>query len=307
MNVIIDVDHGSALARAYHRWNRRRLVVALSLLLFASTSPRATAQPQRLRAVERQGKIVVLVADVRSGRLVAVANRQWSNRAEYGPGSVFKLAIALAALRSGSFEPGWSFTCRGVDTLKGHAWSCWTRSGHGRLALSEAIANSCNLYFRRIASTISRREILDAGRSVGLVPRSAAAGDPDRVLSDERLLGDAFMISPSQMMTVALAFASRGRRSPSHIDLFGARYAPLYRGLRDCIRNGTGREAASARFSMGGKTGTSLDTDRPNGTAGWFIGFAPFDEPRYAIVVLDRRGRGLDAARLARQVLEGLL
>ncbi len=304
--MIIDVDRCQARCRTPNAWGVATLAAAL-LLLVPPLSPTATAQPKRLRSVERQGKSVVLVADVRSGKLVAVANRQWSNRAEYGPGSIFKLAIAVAALRSGSFDPGWSYTCSGTDTVNGKGWSCWIRSGHGRLALTEAIAHSCNLYFRRIASNISRRDILAAGRSVGLVPRSAVVSDAERSLSDDRLFGDAFPISPSQMMTVALAFASRGRRSPSQNDLFAARYSPLYRGLRDCIRSGTGRDASSLRFSMGGKTGTTVDSERPNGTAGWFIGFAPFDEPRYAIVVLDRRGRGLDAARLARQVLEGLL
>jgi cell division protein FtsI/penicillin-binding protein 2 len=58
---------------------------------------------------------------------------------------------------------------------------------------------------------------------------------------------------------------------------------------------------------MGGKTGTSEVPGVPHQTVGWFIGFAPFDQPRYAVVVMQRRARGAEAATLARKALEKLM
>jgi len=62
-------------------------------------------------------------------------------------------------------------------------------------------------------------------------------------------------------------------------------------GLLDCVRSGTGKKAAvNESFQVAGKTGTAQFTTSIGGRVvkdnrAWFTGFAPFNEPRYAIAV----------------------
>ena len=69
--------------------------------------------------------------------------------------------------------------------------------------------------------------------------------------------------------------------------------------LADVEEDGTGRVAAVPGMSICGKTGTAQVKNEHNETIGettWFLSFAPYDEPRYAVVVMvemeARRGSG---------------
>lgn len=272
-----------------------------------ATISHASAQGIRLPEIERRYDAVVLIADAATGRSLGGARIGEAHERRFHPGSLFKLAIAHAALRSGRFDRSYTYTCGGKDTIAGVVRSCWKRRGHATIGFSHALAESCNLYFRQIARSLSMEEIAQSARGLGLLPNITGSDlrtIPD--ISDDNLLGDAFAVSPADMLNVAVGLASRGRLTPGAHDLFGASYRPLYQGLRDCIRKGTGKEAWSSRFSMGGKTGTS-EMPGTNQTVGWFIGFAPFDSPRYAVVVMYRRGRGAEAAGIARRALEKLM
>ncbi|MEP7220823.1 MAG: penicillin-binding transpeptidase domain-containing protein, partial [Bacteroidota bacterium] len=55
-----------------------------------------------------------------------------------------------------------------------------------------------------------------------------------------------------------------------------------------------------------GKTGTSENGIARSHT-GWFIGFAPADRPKYAVVVMCRNAHGSEAAKIARQALEKVM
>ena len=56
-------------------------------------------------------------------------------------------------------------------------------------------------------------------------------------------------------------------------------------------------------IEIGGKTGSS---EAPGGNVnGWFVGFAPFDEPEIAIVVgVENGGRGFHTAEVVRDILK---
>jgi penicillin-binding protein 2 len=69
------------------------------------------------------------------------------------------------------------------------------------------------------------------------------------------------------------------------------------RGMRDVVNEpeGTGKAAALDDQVVAGKTGTAQFATRYNGQAvkdqrTWFMSFAPFDKPRYAIVVMVEGG-----------------
>ena len=72
----------------------------------------------------------------------------------YAPGSTFKPLTALAALEEGAVtltekvnDPGvWYYPemIEGTEPFKAY---CWKRSGHGKLNVTQAITNSCNVFF----------------------------------------------------------------------------------------------------------------------------------------------------------------
>ena len=83
----------------------------------------------------------------------------------YPPGSTFKPAVGLAALRSGAISPEDRFTCPGYFDLGGARFHCWSRWGHGSINLRQALMYSCDVYFYQ------------AARKAGMDPIKAMAND----------------------------------------------------------------------------------------------------------------------------------
>ncbi len=74
-------------------------------------------------------------------------------RGQYPPGSTIKPFIALAGLATGVTTAHEGKYCGGYYQLPGHShrYRCWRRGGHGSLALEDAIVQSCDVYFYRLA------------------------------------------------------------------------------------------------------------------------------------------------------------
>jgi penicillin-binding protein 2 len=288
------------------------ILLLMALLMPWTTVPiRPAGFPLRFPKIEARYDAVVLVADAQSGELLGGVNTARAGVREYYPASIFKLAIAVAALNSGRVSSTFAYTCHGKDTIDGTVQECWDRRGHGKLDFRRALAHSCNLYFRQISQKLSRSEIMQAARMLDMMPEDGfsgvESGSSHIELSDDNLLGESFTVSPMQLLHSALTIASRGRLSRSGVRLFDRLYRPLYDGLKGCIREGTGRNAMSRTIAMAGKTGTAELPGTVSRTVGWFIGFAPADAPKYAVCVMVRRARGSDAAVIARDVLKEIL
>ncbi len=74
------------------------------------------------------------------------------NRAIKGlfpPGSVFKIAVAVGALDSQKITPHTTYNCKGFYELGGRKFRC--THTHGPQDLIQSIANSCNVYYYRLA------------------------------------------------------------------------------------------------------------------------------------------------------------
>lgn len=74
-------------------------------------------------------------------------------RGTYPPGSTIKPVVALAGLEYGVTTPESAVACQGWFSLPGssHRFRDWRRSGHGRVAMVEAVAQSCDVYFYDLA------------------------------------------------------------------------------------------------------------------------------------------------------------
>jgi penicillin-binding protein 2 len=79
--------------------------------------------------------------------------------------------------------------------------------------------------------------------------------------------------------------------------------------MRRSVTEGVADKAAVPGVEIAGKTGTAefgpQRSDGSHETHGWFVGFAPYDEPEVAVVVFFQRGGGgSDAAPAASKILD---
>ncbi len=150
----------------------------------------------------------------------------------YAPGSIFKPVTALAALGSGRAHAGDVHTCPGYFQLGRSTFRCWYHSGHGPLAMRQAVERSCNVYFFHAALAMGHESLAAEARALGLGSRTGIELDyetaglvPDdvwkrRAVRDAWREGDtcnvaigqgALVVSPLQMAVVTAALANGGK------------------------------------------------------------------------------------------------
>ncbi len=103
----------------------------------------------------------------------------------YPPGSVFKVLMAVAALEEGIVDEHTTFSCGGSFRLGSHTWRCWRRGGHGGVAMVDALAFSCDVYFYNVGQRIGPEKLnkwshmLGLGESTGIdLPREVPGAVP---------------------------------------------------------------------------------------------------------------------------------
>lgn len=89
-------------------------------------------------------------------------------QAQYPPGSIFKLMVAIAGLESGALKPETKFYDPGYFTLGNARFDDWKKGGHGTLDLRGAIVNSCNVYFYQAGLRVGIEEIVRIARAFGM-------------------------------------------------------------------------------------------------------------------------------------------
>ncbi len=101
----------------------------------------------------------------------------------YAPGSIFKIATALAGLESGGMTVESRSTCSGVYHFpSGVPKRCWSSGGHGDTDFINAIKHSCDVFFyehgiatgARNVSAVAQR--FGLGQATGIATASEARG-----------------------------------------------------------------------------------------------------------------------------------
>ncbi|HHI93433.1 MAG TPA: penicillin-binding protein 2 [Gammaproteobacteria bacterium] len=77
-------------------------------------------------------------------------------RGRYPPGSTIKPFVGLAGLEYGLIDPNVSTYCQGWYMLDGdeRKYRDWKKTGHGHVDLTQAIVESCDVYFYDLALTL---------------------------------------------------------------------------------------------------------------------------------------------------------
>ncbi len=88
--------------------------------------------------------------------------------AQYPPGSVFKIVVALAGLQEGVITPQETLYCGGEYTLGRGRYRCWKRWGHGKVDLNRALVESCDIYFYQLGMRLGVDRIAHYAHLLGL-------------------------------------------------------------------------------------------------------------------------------------------
>jgi penicillin-binding protein 2 len=144
---------------------------------------------------EEAGAIVAL--DPTTGEVLALASRpafdpnllsreltakQWeaivqnethplTNRAtqgQYPPGSTFKIVMAAAALESNTISPSTKVRCLGGFPFGNRVYRDWKAGGHGLMDVSQALVDSCDVFFYTVGQRMGIDTIATFAEEFGL-------------------------------------------------------------------------------------------------------------------------------------------
>ncbi len=265
-------------------------------------------------AVAERASIAVL--DLGDMTIAATSGGDDLVRAKRLPGSVFKIVTSMAALTTGTRLPE-PFLCTGSIVLHGKEIRCWLSSGHGELTFETAFALSCNCFFASLGDRIGGEALLRTAGKLGFgrttmfsVPGESSGGLPRSLDAVEvplfaigqhpacRVTGFQ-LLQASALVSTGAGSGSGPFRSVRPLEALGAM-------MRGVVRFGTGRKADVPGFPVAGKSGT-IAGGVPWKYSGWFVCFAPYDDPKVAVVVCVPEGTGSDkAAPVAGKVLRYL-
>jgi penicillin-binding protein 2 len=271
-------DHGGRILNSYREREPvvgRDLLLTLDARLQQATETlldqalaRREAGPSGGPAASEPGGGAIVVLDVHSGAMLAAASAPrfdprlfargsadlapvLADRARplvdrtaamaIAPGSVFKVVTAVALLESGGLDPQAAHLCRGyLDSPD--RWRCAVyhrrREGHGDVALRDAMAQSCNVYFFHHARQMGPEPLVDwarrlgFGRPTGVDLPGEAAGTlptPENIQTLEKhpwrtadtlelCIGQGSLtVTPLQVARLMAAMANGGRLVTPHV------------------------------------------------------------------------------------------
>ena len=90
---------------------------------------------------------------------------------QYSPGSTFKMIVALAGLEAGIITTEDTKFCNSQFRIGKNIWHCWSKGGHGKLNVIQALAQSCDVYFYDLARKVGIDKIHKMSAKFGLGER----------------------------------------------------------------------------------------------------------------------------------------
>ena len=101
-----------------------------------------------------------------SNSLSPLTNR--SLQGLYSPGSTFKMIVAIAALKYGVINSNSTHSCSGKIEFGDRLYHCWKTNGHGKMDVTNAIKQSCDVFFYEISNKLGIDKIAKVAKDFGL-------------------------------------------------------------------------------------------------------------------------------------------
>lgn len=86
----------------------------------------------------------------------------------YAPGSTYKICTATAISNYGIATPYSTVSCSGAMKYGDTTFHCWHRAGHGVEEMSDAIRDSCNIYFYTMGEKLGIEGQIEQAKAYGL-------------------------------------------------------------------------------------------------------------------------------------------
>ncbi len=247
---------------------------------------------------------------------------QWRNKAlndTYEPGSTFKSLVVAAALEEGVIDESYTYNCTGSTTVAGTTIHCHKDGGHGVQTLTEAVENSCNPAFIDIGQKLGAEKFYEYLERYGLLSTTGIdiPGEGNSQIWDyadigpvelaTASFGQRFQVTPIQLITGIASVINGGYLLEPYVveTISDGDGGVLYQHqttevrqvisestsetvrtiLESVVANGTGHNAYSAGYRIGGKTGTSETVTRDKHNIVSFVGFAPANDPQIIVLL----------------------
>ncbi|MBS1259274.1 MAG: Peptidoglycan D,D-transpeptidase MrdA [Candidatus Scalindua arabica] len=255
------------------------------------------------------------------------------------PGSVFKIVTAIAALEENKIDENTQFACYGSLKVGGSRFRCFSEYGHGLLNVEEAIQYSCNVFFFEVAKVLGGSLLKKWADKFGLgnttnidlayekkgnMPASKSMSQTVNLSIGQ----GAMLVTPIQATKMIAMVANGGwcinpyilqklttyngkmimdneHTSAERIDVSEENMDVIKRSLRRVVTSGTAKKTGLGELRVAGKTGTT-QTARDDINHAWFVGYAPFKNPKYCFTVAIEHTAG-HGAEVAGPVVENLL
>ncbi len=281
-------------------------------------------------------------ARIVSGEELSRPMWNYATQMRSAPGSTYKMVSAAAALMEGVVDLPTKIDCDGIFTrFTDYQPRCWRRAGHGNMNLSEAITNSCNVYFyevgyqlgmeqERYDSALGNEKLAYYADLFGLTEKSGIEiEESEPEVSTDLSVVSAIGQGNNNFTTVGLArYVTAVANSGTCFDLtlldrvedhtgnlikdYQARVrntVELPQQYWDAIHTGMRGVVLNKKYyqdfpvNVAGKTGTAEeDKSRPN--HGLFVGYAPYEKPEIALAIRIANGYSSDyASQISKQVL----
>lgn len=239
------------------------------------------------------------------------------------PGSTLKLLSTIAGMMEGVIDDSTYIHCTGHFDYVQPPINCWNTYGHGSLEIRTAIQESCNYFFNMIGFQLGKTgdNQFSEAQSLSVLKKYAGMLGLDRKTGIELTeasprVSDAYAVpsymgqgthlyTTTQLARYATTLANSGTvynlsildkvtspdgevlktYEPSILNTLNLPenvWYDIHNGMRRVVQ--THEQFYSLTMAVSGKTGTAeQDYYHPN--HGMFIGYAPSDEPQYAIAI----------------------
>ncbi len=255
------------------------------------------------------------------------------------PGSVFKIVTAIAALEENKIDENTQFACYGSLKVGGIRFRCLSKYGHGLLNVEEAIQYSCNVFFFEAVKVLGGSLLKEWADKFGLgnttdidlayekkgnMPESKSMSQTVNLSIGQ----GAMLVTPIQITKMIAMIANGGwyisphvlqkitdhsgnilldnkHKPAERVDISEKNLDIIKRSLRRVVTGGTAKRVGLSELHVAGKTGTT-QTSHDNINHAWFVGYAPFETPKYCFTVVIEHTEG-HGAEVAGPVVKNLL
>ena len=262
----------------------------------------------------------------------------------YEPGSTFKLATAVLGLEHKvvGLDEKMAVPCAGGYQYGARYSKCWEKRGHGSLSLARAVKHSCDVYFYQLGLRIGLARMIAGGIKLTFREKSGIDLPEEnrpiwpyaiqyynerfgRNWSNAEVLNLAIGQGSNSQTVVSMAkfytaLATDGKYSRPGI----ARVTPERTAIFNLTREqdstlkealaavveagGTAGASALVGMKLAGKTGTAQNAAGEDADHGWFVGYAPANDPanppKIVVALLIEFGEhGSRAARIASAII----